>query len=117
MDSQIDWIPQLSELATRHLAETRASGNDPAHGGDAAVKRGEKNQQRQHEIQEWEADNERPPPELFEQEIRPLLQQISAGEMAQATGLSRPYCSMIRRGAYTPHPKHWAALREVAEAT
>ncbi|MCH7584955.1 MAG: CRISPR-associated endonuclease Cas1 [Acidobacteria bacterium] len=113
-DSKIDWIPQLSELATRHLAVARASGNDPAHGGEAAAKRGETNRRRQDEIREWEESNERPAPERFDQEILPRLQGLSAGEMATATGLSRPYCSMIKRGAYVPHPKHWDTLAELA---
>jgi len=28
-----------------------------------------------------------------------------------ATGLSGPYCAVIRRGARVPHPRHWEALR------
>ena len=108
--SKLDWIPELSDLATEHLATARLNGNDPAHGGTAAAKRGEANKRRQQEIQEWESVSERPPPEVFTLDILPRLSAVTAGEMARATGLSRPYCSMIKRGAYVPHPKHWEAL-------
>ncbi len=33
--------------------------------------------------------------------------------MAEATGLTCAYCSMIRRGLYVPHPRHWGVLREL----
>ncbi|HSQ37634.1 MAG TPA: hypothetical protein VLS92_07065 [Acidimicrobiia bacterium] len=28
----------------------------------------------------------------------------------EVTGLSHPYCAMIRRGAYISHLRHWQAL-------
>ena len=34
-------------------------------------------------------------------------------ELATATGLSEVYCSLIRLGKRVPHPRHWAALRQV----
>jgi hypothetical protein len=33
--------------------------------------------------------------------------------MPSATGLSRTYCGMIRRGVRIPHLQHWEALREL----
>lgn len=39
-----------------------------------------------------------------------MLQDVSLGMMAKATGLSEQYCSLIRRGEYVPHPRHWASL-------
>ena len=109
------WLPELSGLAAEHLAAARAAGRDPAHGGAPAGKRGAANRRRQVEIREWEAANERPSPEIFNREILPGLRAVTAGEMARATGLSRPYCSMIKRGAYTPHPRHWNTLRRLAD--
>ncbi len=109
--SKLDRIPELSDLATEHLATARLNGNDPAHGGEAAAKRGETNRRRQAEIREWEQSNERPSPDVFEREILPNLEAVTAGQMARVTGLSHPYCSMIERGGYVPHPKHWDAIR------
>jgi hypothetical protein len=30
-----------------------------------------------------------------------------------ATGLTRAYCSRIRKGELVPHPRHWDALRSL----
>ncbi len=49
-------------------------------------------------------------------EIRPKLNVVSLLETMQATGLSRTYCGMIRRGVRVPHPRHWEALRELVES-
>ncbi len=112
---KIEFIPELSDRATAYLARARARGLDPAHGGAAAVKRGNANQRRQREIQEWESANDRPAPEVFSSEIMPGLSAVTAGQMARATGLSRPYCSMIKRGEYVPHAKHWKALANIVD--
>jgi len=45
-------------------------------------------------------------PDTFVQEIQPRLGTVSVVAMMRATGLSRPYCTMIRRGEYVPHPRH-----------
>ena len=113
---KIEFVPELSQRATAYLERARAEGRDPAHGGTAANKRGTKNRQRQHDAQVWDRDNERPDPVTFTSEILPILQGVTAGEMAGATGLSRPYCSMIKRGAYVPHPRHWSALATLIDA-
>ncbi len=114
---KIDFIPELSDRATAYLAQARTEGNDPAHGGAAAIKRGAANKRRQREIQHWESVNERPPPETFNREILAGLHAVSAGDMSRATGLSRPYCSLIKRGGYVPHPKHWDVLAQLGAAT
>jgi hypothetical protein len=95
------------------LARLRAEGKDPAHGGDAARKRGTTQSRRRRE--EWEREHdERPDPEIFELTILPRLKAVSTDSMAQATGLSKSYCRMIKRGVYTPHPRHWDALRDLS---
>ena len=50
-------------------------------------------------------------PGIFAGEIGPKLRAVSLAAMMRATGLSRPYCAMIRRGARVPHARHWEALR------
>ena len=47
----------------------------------------------------------------FIQEIAPKLANVALVEMMDATGLSRPYCAMIRRGERVPHARHWEPLR------
>ena len=52
--------------------------------------------------------------EVFVKEILPGLQSIPVRRMAEVTGLTRAYCAMVRRGLYVPHPRHWEALRMIA---
>ena len=92
------------------LASLRDSGVDPAHGGEAADKRGQTNRDHQHAVAEWNAQNRVPDPDVFEHEILPGLQEVSLREMAASTGLSIDYCSKIRRGLRVPHPRHWSRL-------
>jgi hypothetical protein len=48
--------------------------------------------------------------ELFTREIPPALGIVTLTKIEAALGCSRRYASMMRRGDYTPHPKHYAAL-------
>jgi len=49
--------------------------------------------------------------ERFRRDILPLLQGLPLGHIMKATGFSRRYASLARRGLYTPHPVHYGALR------
>jgi hypothetical protein len=49
----------------------------------------------------------------FVKEIQPKLKTVSLLETMRATGLSRTYCGMIRRGVRVPHPRHGGALRRL----
>ncbi len=55
-------------------------------------------------------------PAIFEKEIGPKLGNVSLAETMRATGLSRTYCGMIRRGVRVPHPRHWEALRALVRS-
>jgi hypothetical protein len=62
----------------------------------------------------WERNqSEKLDPAIFEREIRPKLKTVSLLETMRATGLSRTYCGMIRRGVRIPHPRHWEVLRDL----
>ncbi len=99
------------------LSELRDNGRDPAHGGDAAKRRGKKTAGHQHALREWESRvNYAPDPERFSTDIRPAIERLSSQELAIATGLSEHYCSLIRLGKRTPHPRHWETLRLVGQA-
>ena len=62
---------------------------------------------------EW--SGERRPPWEFSP-IREALEGIPVVSMAAATELSETYCQAIRSGRVTPHPRHWDALRQLADA-
>jgi hypothetical protein len=100
--------------ATATLEALRRQGSDPSHGGEAASKRARTLARRREEAKAFEAIlEELPPREVFIREILPTLQTIGVRAMAEATGLTRSYCSMIRRGLYVPHARHWEALRRL----
>jgi hypothetical protein len=101
----------------QRLAELRAKGHDPAHGGEAAKQRGASNRKHQQAVAEWNADNQEPDPKEFQTQILPGLQQIKIERIAEATGLTPGYCSFIRRGINTPHPRHWPTLTQLIDET
>jgi CRISPR-associated protein Cas1 len=100
------------QRAAEVLAQLRSEQRDPAHGGRAAENRGRKNAAHQAAVRDWRG--ERPDPEVFRTEILPGLRRVPIGELVAATGLSDHYCSLIRLGKKTPHPRHWDALRDVS---
>ncbi len=90
----------------------RLGRDDRAHGGEAARRRGRRNAETLRANVAWEREqSDDLNPASFAQEIGPKLQGVSLAAMMQATGLSRPYCAMIRRGERVPHPRHWETLR------
>ena len=99
------------------LADLRAAGIDPAHGGQAATQRGKTNRTHQAAVTKWNTENQKPRPEIFTTQILPGLQQVTINQMVEATGLTPGYCSFIRKGIKTPHPRHWKALESLTQKT
>ncbi len=84
-------------------------------GGEMAKRRAAKLVQRMHDQAAWEAEHgDGADPEAFQREFLPQLQAVTLGAMAKATGLSEQYCSLIRRGLYVPHARHWTTLVKTA---
>jgi hypothetical protein len=50
--------------------------------------------------------------ELFEQNIQPLLANVSMSGIRSSIGVSKWYASKIRQG-YRPHRRHWEALAKL----
>jgi len=89
----------------------RRDGDDPAHGSEAAHRRGTRNAATLRANAAWERKQSGTfDPDSFAEEIRPKLVTVSLAAMMRATALSRPYCAMIRRGARVPHARHWEVL-------
>jgi hypothetical protein len=113
-------IRSLDAVAKAHavLRARRLAGVDPAHGGKAAKLRGKRNSVKLRANSEWERRHtEELDPAIFEKEIGPKLKTVSLLETMRATGLSRTYCGMIRRGVRIPHPRHWGALSELVRSS
>jgi len=94
------------------LASLRAEQRDPAHGGRAAEIRGAKNAAHQRANRGWVG--ERADAAVFDREILPMIRQVPVPALAAASGLSEPYCSLIRLGKRVPHARHWARLASAA---
>lgn len=93
------------------LAQLRAEHADPAHGGEAAQKRGQRLLRRQQEQQAWEEREGGLPDGLdFTRDILPGLQQVPLATLIEHTGLSRRYCWLIKTGQKTPHRRHFSTL-------
>ncbi len=108
-------LADLMTAGPQALAQLVAEGRDPTHGGEAAHKRGQSNARRVREAVAWNAANpERPDPEVFRREILPRLEGVPLSAIVRATGLSLRYCSLIRRGLYVPHARHWPKLDHIA---
>ncbi len=112
------WTDQQAESmagARAILERRRVVGDDPAHGGKAARKRGQSNSRQLRANAEWvHTHGELPSRDVFMREILPGLPDISVCQMVQATGLTRQYCARIRSGGFVPHECHWEALRRLA---
>jgi CRISP-associated protein Cas1 len=105
------------ENARKTLAAQTAAGNDPRRSlgvnrarGDAISEGHRRNRQwaREHPGQRDEA--------WFKREIVPKLDAFTLAKIATTTGLSLAACSRIRAGGQVPHPRHWEALRKLANS-
>jgi CRISPR-associated endonuclease Cas1 len=98
------------------LAKLRSEGRDPAHGGNARSRRASAFARSKARIKEFEdAATLGSDPEIFREQILPGIRDLSLRELAQATGLTEGYLSMVRRGR-VPHAMHWPALAALAHA-
>jgi CRISPR/Cas system-associated endonuclease Cas1 len=110
-----DALAVASNRAATRLADLRAAGMDPAHGGEAKRKRSESHRARIEEARRFERANAPlPDREVFVRDILPGLQSVPVRRIAEVTGLTPAYCGMVRRGLSVPHPRHWEALRRLA---
>ncbi|MDP9353485.1 MAG: hypothetical protein M3P51_18350, partial [Chloroflexota bacterium] len=109
-------VPRFAVAGPAALAKMRAGGADPAHGGVAARKRGERNAGHVAAMAAWERSYDGPPTDevAFARNILPRLCSVPLREMAEATGLSLGYCSFVRSGKKLPHRRHWMVLAKLA---
>lgn len=112
-------VPKLANAGPRSLTRLREQGKDPNHGGEVGRKRGRSNAKRAQERACWERQH----PEFdykvasihFRIEVLPALEGVPLSKIMKATGLSRRYASMIRRGIVVPHPMHLEALAALVQ--
>jgi CRISPR-associated endonuclease Cas1 len=107
-------LEALQKAGPAAIGRLMAEGRDPTHGGQAARMRATSLMRRKWEAAEWDRQHKRPDPEEFRKRILPKLKTVPLGQMVKATGLSLIYCSLVRRGVYLPHPRHWESLQALA---
>ena len=110
---QSEHLEEMVHGAHKRLQELRDEGRDPAHGNEAATRRGESVSANNLQSAEWNRNHGRQPQMIFKDEILPLLDGVSLSAMVEATGLSKGYCSFIKRGVKVPHERHWRALSQL----
>jgi hypothetical protein len=110
---QTEQVAEFQSAGSGRLAELRAEHEDPAHGGEVAGIRGRKRSERAVLERKWNDDHDRLDPQTFRDEILPGLRNLPTRALVWATGLTRAYCSRIRKGELVPHPRHWDALRSL----
>ena len=101
--------------ATKNMLNAARIGRRTANGPEARAKHAitaRKNAFAQHS---WKPSDQPPwlTPELFTQQIQPLLANIPTTVIRSSMGVSKCYASKIRHG-YRPHPRHWQALAGLA---
>lgn len=63
-----------------------------------------------------EAQWKRLPTDLYAQRIAPAIANIPTKALRAAAGFSEAYVSLIKRGHYVPHRRHWPALLQLIDA-
>lgn len=91
-----------------------ATDGHPAQAVDANERRrSTRREQRAAELA-WEAEHPEPADRtMFQREVLPRLQCVSARGLSRATGLSVAYCAQVKRGERVPHPRWWATLESL----
>jgi len=105
-------LTEFAHAGQRTLAERRAEGVDPAHGGAAAKARGASNAAHQRAVAAFVDDGSLDGLD-FARDVAPGLAALPLRTIAEATGLSQAYCSKMRAGRCIPHRRHWQALARI----
>jgi CRISPR-associated endonuclease Cas1 len=110
-------IEEFKMSGPRRLKQLRTQDKNPAHTEEANEKRKIAQQKHAEERRLWAAQEQCIDRDAFERDIRPGLHNVTLGQMRTATGLSKPFCSRIRSGESTPHPRHWRSLSTLVSKT
>jgi len=98
------------------LARRRREVHDPMFSEEARRKLGAAIAKRNREAARWTRTHPGPhDPATFTKTILPRLAQVPLRVIMKATGLSIRSCSRIRQGRAVPHPRHFEALRTLAD--
>ena len=103
--------------ARKALAAQTEAGNDPRRSAAVDSVRGEAISEAHQRNRSWAREHPGQRDEAwFKREIVPKLDAFSLRAIAAATGLSLAACSRVRAEVKIPHPRHWKALRKLADS-
>jgi CRISPR-associated endonuclease Cas1 len=100
--------------ATKNMLDAARIGRQTANQPDAQAKRATKARDNALAQHSWKVSDQPAwlTQELFEQEIQPLLANVSMSLIRSSIGVSKWYASKVRQG-YRPHPRHWRRLAQL----
>jgi hypothetical protein len=100
--------------ATERLAVAARLGRAAAQTPEALAKQSDSQRRHSRARSSWDKASQPTwlTPELFSQNIQPLLASVPTSTIRLRIGVSRWYASRIRQG-YRPHPRHWEVLGEL----
>jgi hypothetical protein len=103
--------------ARKVLAAQSAAGTDPRKDPEVNRKRSAAIAEAHQRNRKWkrEHENDLRDEAWFRREVVPKLDDVPLSTIARVTGLCLAACSRYRTGARVPHPRHWEALRALAE--
>jgi hypothetical protein len=102
------------------LARARGEGKDPSHTEHARQLRVEHYRRHARAVREWRSQphwSEAYDAKLrqwFTRSLYPAISNCRPLDIVNATGVSTAYAHMIRKGEYSPHPRHYPALAKLA---
>jgi len=101
--------------ATERLLDAARLGREAAHSPEARAKRANRQREHARARSSWTAKSLPAwlTPEVFSENIQPLLERMSNSAIAAAIGVSRWYAGRIRAGRRRPHPRHWSILAKL----
>jgi hypothetical protein len=104
--------------ATERLAVASRLGRAAAQAPEALAKHADSQRRHSRARSSWDKSSQPAwlTPELFSQNIQPLLSKVATSVIRSRIGVSRWYASRIRQG-YRPHPRHWETLASLVEVS
>jgi hypothetical protein len=109
-----DNLPAFVAAGQKNLARWREDGGRAELTDDGRARIGARSAECVSKAREWQQTHPWPSDlSVFAREVLPNLVGVPARSLAEATGLSVGYCRQVKKGAVTPHPMWWEAMRAV----
>jgi hypothetical protein len=109
-DLDAERTAKLAATGKATLAVMRSSPDDPARSPEATAKKREKSRSTSLAMRAWEREHGNSDPEVYDREIRPVIQRMTVPQLMKLTGLSQFHCWKVRKGDRRLHARHWTSV-------